>query len=495
MPAALVPEERSLARRLIDSGQWDSEMAKASAAERQALAFDLDFIGRPQQIATVRTNARRTWVFCGRAWGKTWCFSHFVRHQIYERGVPRGAIVGQTARDVRQVLVHGPAGLMNALHPSERPVPKLHEQLLKFPPGKNCPHGAEVVILYGDTITQSRGGEVGFMAIDEFAKYQYPTELLQTAAPMLRGERPDGTTNQMLVTTTPRPLESIIKARARAESGDPTIRLVYGGSRENCDLPPGALDEMIREVGYGTRLYQQEIEGKILDDIPGALWSPDMIERCRFPAPMARNEAGRMVIDWDAVLADMSRIVIAVDPAGVESHGDSGDEIGLMAVGKHRPTGCAMVMWDMSCRVAPSVWADRIVQSHDRFNADACVVETNFGKGVVKQLIQSAAGRGENRIKIIGVHARKKKELRAEPVANAYAAGRVLHLTPQYDPENPIGSYNLAQVEDQMGQISVEEGWCGSGSPDRLDALVYGVTEILQLDGKRRTGGPIARNR
>ena len=193
-------------------------------------------------------------------------------------------------------------------------------------------------------------------------------------------------------------------------------------------------------------------------------------------------------MDWDAALASLSRICVAVDPAEGTSKGGDGDEIGIMVVGLHAETGNALVVRDFSVKIPIEQWTRRVVETFDWARCDICVTEANGAMGV-KQLIESHAG-GKHKINIKKVHAHHGKRLRAEPVSNAMAAGRVMLLNAPFNPNAPHAAQPLARLESQLGEIT-HEGFMGDGSPDRLDAMVYGVIEILGLETDRKFAGAV----
>jgi predicted phage terminase large subunit-like protein len=196
----------------------------------------------------------------------------------------------------------------------------------------------------------------------------------------------------------------------------------------------------------GTRLGRQELLGEILTDVPGALWSRDLIEACR-----VRNVAG----------VDLVRVVVGVDPSG--GHTDAHDAQGIVVVGLG-DDGHGYVLEDASCRLSPDGWGRRVVRAYDEFGADRVVVEANFGGEMARHVVETAAAAMGTWVPVELVTASRGKMVRAEPVSALYEQGRMHH----------VGS--LPDLEDEL------TGWvpgAGDRSPDRLDALVWAATALV----------------
>jgi phage terminase large subunit-like protein len=253
-----------------------------------------------------------------------------------------------------------------------------------------------------------------------------------------------------VVTTTPSRnpfLQSLI-----AMSGTVVTRATTADNRMH--LARGFVDEVTARYG-GTGLGRAELDGEFVNDVDGALWTRAMLEAARARPPIAAD-----------------RIVVAVDPP--VSAGRGADECGIVVAGvamKDRPQDWrAEVIADTSVAgLSPQQWAERVVAVYHAHGADRVVVEVNQGGAMVATMIQTV----DPTVPIRSVHATRGKGLRAEPVAALYEQGRVGHR----------GMFRA--LEDQMALMTVG-GFQGSGSPDRLDALVWAITELM-LDRGART--------
>lgn len=161
----------------------------------------------------------------------------------------------------------------------------------------------------------------------------------------------------------------------------------------------------------------------------------------------------------------MQRIVVAVDPSGVSGAEGSGDEIGIIVAGKG-VDGNAYVLADRSCKLSPEGWGRRAVEAYHEFSADRIVAERNFGGAMVEAVIRTA----DPLAAVTLVTASRGKAVRAEPVAALYEQGRVFH------------SAAFIELEDQMMAMT-STGYLGEGSPDRLDALVWALTDLMLGEG------------
>ena len=408
--------------------------------------------------------------------------------QIYELGCMRVAIVGETATEIKLTMIDGPSGFMALLPPEQRPLYYPQTRELKFP------NGAHATLLYGDKPRQSRGGGVEAVWIDEIAKYLKPTELMQTLTPMVREPRADGKPTPVFMTTTPQPIPLIKNYDRREREGDTSVKIIRGTSHENLrNLAPNTIREMEQELGVGSRLWRQEVLGEILPEAEGALWKPEMI--LPYYAPLLFNDLdgpqrdaqGNPIVDKDALMAEMARAVVIVDPSGARDKECTNDEIGIMIIGKLRSNGHAVVIRDNSLVESPEQWGALIADNFHRYACDCVVGEINFGGDMVRATIHAQ----DRRIPFREVRASRGKSVRAEPVASLYHAKRVYHLRVP----GMVGPQNLQQAEDQMF-LFTPEGFMGEGSPDRADAIIWGLTFLYDLDkDKIKRAGGIARRR
>jgi phage terminase large subunit-like protein len=379
----------------------------------------------------------------GRGFGKTRMGAEWIRELAHRFPGCRIALVAETAADARDVMIKGDSGLLSV-------DPTLTED--DWSPTNRClswPNGSKAYTYNGTTPDQLRGPQHHFAWVDELAKFEYMQDAWDQVQFGLRlGRHP-----QCLVTTTPRPLPLIKKLRA-----DPDTVVTMGATLDNsANLAKNTIKQLYDRYG-NTRLGRQELEGEILDDIPGALWKREDIDGSRL------KESPE----------DLDRVIVAVDPAASSQEGS--DENGIVVVGLGRDKdGYARgyVLEDASLRGSPEEWAKQAVRMYRKWSADKIVAEKNNGGDMVLSVLKAA----DRSVPVKLVHASRGKVVRAEPISALYEQGRVHH----------IGRHDL--LEDQMCLFSVDNIRNSStGSPDRVDALVWGLTEIFdKIAGRRRT--------
>ena len=376
----------------------------------------------------------RAWLIrAGRGFGKTRAGAEWV--SAHARATPKAriALVGATIEDVRQVMVEGPSGLIAVARADEKISWRATAGEIDFA------SGARGFVYSAEAPERLRGPEHDLAWCDEVAKWRgRPGEEAwdNLMLGLRMGDRP-----RALVTTTPR--SNALMNRIMALPGLVETR---GRTRDNPHLPASFVAAMQADYG-GTRLGRQELDGEIIDDVVGALWRRSMIEACRVRA-----------------LPGLRRVVVAVDPPA----GIGGDDCGIVAVGLG-DDGIGYVIEDASVGgVGPEGWARAVAACVARHHADRVVAEANNGGAMVRSVLIAA----DARMPIKLVHASRGKVARAEPVAALYEAGRVRHL----------GAFPA--LEDELCGLVAGGGYEGPGrSPDRADALVWGLTELML--GKR----------
>lgn len=386
----------------------------------------------------------RSWVILGgRGAGKTRAGAEWVRSRV-EGAMPldageakRVALIGETFDQVRDVMVFGDSGIMACSPPDRRPDWQATRRRLVWP------NGAIAECHSASSPEGLRGPQFDAAWVDELAKWHKAQEAWDMLQFGLRlGERP-----QQVITTTPRNvsvLKQILEASSTVTTSAPTeANAAY--------LAENFLEEVRARYG-GTRLGRQELDGELLEDVEGALWSSSMLEGLRV-----------------AELPQFDRIVVAVDPA--VTSGKSADACGIMVAGVNYDPDPrkwrATVLEDGTLRGAsPQTWAQHVVALATKWNADRVVAEVNQGGDLVEEML-----RQENAmVPYKALHASRSKSVRAEPVAALYEQGRVQHYG------------DLSELEDEMCQFT-PRGFQGKRSPDRVDALVWAVTELMISGG------------
>jgi phage terminase large subunit-like protein len=394
--------------------------------EADDLLYDWAFWARPSQTAP--PGDWRTWlILAGRGFGKTRTGAEWVRGEVEANRRGRIALIGATAADVRDVMVEGESGILAVSRPSFRPVYEPSKRRVTWP------NGAIATTYSADEPDRLRGPQHDGGWADELAAWRRPEAWDMFLFGLRLGSDP-----RSVVTTTPRPTK-IVKELLAAPTTHPTRGATYD-NLEN--LAPAFAEQIIRKY-EGTRLGRQELYAEVLTDTPGALWTYVMLEDRR-PAP------------------DLARVVVAIDPA-VTSNEDS-DETGIVVAGLGID-GRGYVLADRSCRLSPDGWAQRAVAAFDDHHGDLIVAEVNNGGDLVEQTIRTV----RRAISYRTVHASRGKAVRAQPVAALYEQGRVSHV--EVFPE----------LEEQLTSWTPESGT----SPDRLDALVWALTELLVKDGRQ----------
>jgi phage terminase large subunit-like protein len=392
------------------------------------ILHDWRYWARSDQLPPEENDWRSWLILGGRGSGKTRSGAEWVRAlALGQWGVRahRIAIVAPTYSEARLVMIEGQSGLLSVHSDDERPLFEPSKRVLTWP------NGCVAHIFSADQPDSLRGPQFDAAWCDELAKWKHADaawNMLQFALRL--GENPVA-----VITTTPRPIP--ILRRLLKDAGTVTTHSTTFDNRKN--LAPPFLAEVLQRYG-GTRLGRQELNGELIDDDPNALFKRELIESKRV-----------------ANHPKLTRIVVAVDPPA--GFGKNSNACGIVCVGIDA-NGHGYVLEDATVQgLRPAKWAAHVSALYEAKNADRVVAEINQGGAMVEQVLREV---NEN-ISFRAVHATRGKKARAEPVAALYEQGRISH----------VGSFPA--LEDEMCSVIGE----GSGSPDRLDALVWAVSDLM----------------
>lgn len=373
-----------------------------------------------------------TWLFLGgRGCGKTRTGAEWVRN-LAAREISPIALVGETMSEALAVMVRGESGLFRICKDEERPKLRGHQLI--------WPNGVEATLMSASDPDRFRGPQFAAAWCDEVAKWpdaEAAWDMLQFGLRL--GDKP-----RQLATTTPRPTALLKRLIA-----DPRTVMSRMRTEDNqAHLAPDFMNEVVGRY-RGSVLGRQELDGELIEDLPGALWQRGMFRRF---------EGG-----------EVGRIVVAVDPPVTGTA--RSDACGIVVAG--RKGEGVVVLEDCSLRpAAPLAWARRAVAAFRAHEADAIVVEVNQGGDLVRSVIEQV----DATVPVREVRASRGKWLRAEPVAALYGRGLVSH------------THGLTALEDEMCAFGAD-GKADGHSPDRVDALVWAVTELLLNEMRPRIRG------
>lgn len=422
----------------ISLGVLDAFLGTLGADELKRLHYDFELWARDDQLPPGVTGSGAPWttwlMLGGRGAGKTRAGAEWVRALVRNSGrasdAPplRIALVGESLADARAVMVEGVSGLLSVHPPDARPLYEPSKRQLIWA------NGAIAQLFSAEDPDSLRGPQFAAAWCDELGKWRRPDETWDMLQFGLRlGEAP-----RQVVTTTPRPTRLI-----KALIADPQTAVTRVSTAANAaNLAPGFLDAIVGRY-RGTRLGRQELDAELLEDRADALWPRNVIERARLVAA-----------------PELRRVVIAVDPPA--SSGPHADACGIIAAGLGADAR-AYVLADWTReRVSPLAWARICVAAYRKFEADRIVVEVNQGGELVETVIRQI----DPAVPVRAVRATRGKWLRAEPVAALYEQGRVAH----------VGAF--PELEDEMSDFG-PDGLTGGASPDRVDALVWALTDLM----------------
>jgi phage terminase large subunit-like protein len=388
----------------------------------------------------------------GRGVGKTRTGTEWVRSLVENAKEPLHiGLIGQTVADVSKVMIRGiKSGLLDISPIWFKPtyVPSKREII--------WPNGCKATTYSGDTPDQLRGPQHHYIWMDEPAKFMYLEDVFDNANMGLRL----GKTPKMLITGTPKPIEMLRKYKKKAnikrdfyyESKDGDVVMVFSSTYENESNLPEAFIRDMKDKYEGTRHGRQEIGGEILEDIEGALWNSQMIERNRIKTEDC---------------PELAYVAVGVDPYGGAADG----ECGIVVVGKDKLRGSKdepeiyYITHDFSGQYTPRGWGKKTVYAYNVVDANAVFVETNYGGDMAIDNIHNI----DRNILVKKVVASRGKNIRAEPLAGLTEQNRLKF----------VGSFPI--LEDQMCTFQPHEP--KQKSPDRLDAMVIAGQACMNRKG------------
>lgn len=418
--------------------------------EADELLHTWELWARPNQLEPDRVLPNgelwTTWlILAGRGFGKTRCGAETIIKWARDGTCKHIALIAQDSADARDVMVEGESGII-ACSP--------RDFMPKYEPSKRrltWPNGARATLFSAEDFDSLRGPQFDGAWCDELCKWRYAQEAWDNLQFGLRlGEHP-----RQIVTTTPRPMKLLKDIILRSDT-----YITKGSTMENlANLAPPFRKAVIDKY-EGTRIGRQELNAELLDDTPGALWNRTMLEELRI-VPVDPSTPIR--------LPHFVRVIVSVDPQ--KELGEAAAETGIMVVGK-TAEGHGYLLEDVSINGTPEEWGRAAVQAFDDWAADNLVYEANQGGEMVAAVLRGAAKsmkddklRSADFIPLKAVHATRGKYVRAEPVSQLYEQGKVHH----------VGFF--PELEDQLTEYT-PDGNMGY-SPDRMDALVWGLTELM----------------
>lgn len=411
-------------------------LASLSDDETLALSFDWETWARPNQLAP--PGDWYLWIIlAGRGFGKTRTGAEWVIQQARDFPGTRGALVAETPAEARDVQVEGESGILACSPPWFYP---------DYEPSKRrvtWPNGTIATVYSAFDFEKLRGPQHHWFWGDELAKWTHAQEAWDQIAfglrlpPHARG----------CITTTPRPiplLKDLLKRK--------TAVITRGTTYENLhNLAANVRDELLLKY-EGTRLGRQELNAELLEDLEGALWSHDMLDRLRVGA-----------------MPPLGRVVVGVDPSGGSEGKNDEQGICVAALEQNidddtRPPR-AVLLDDRSCKLKPDGWGRRAVQAAIDHNADCIVAEINYGGAMVEHVVQTAAAAMGVTVRVKVVTASRAKHVRAEPISALYDQQRVRHAR------------CFPELEDELC-LFTPNGYQGTTSPNHADAAIWALTEL-----------------
>lgn len=411
-------------------------MSGLTERQYQELMYDWKFWGRKEQQLPPGL-----WFILahisGRGAGKTRTGAETVRIWAGDKNDPpiRIAIVAESAADARDIMIEGESGILGVSPPWNMPIYEPSKRRITWP------NGSVGIVFSGDKPAQLRGPQFHKAWVDEIAKFQYPEDSWDNLEFGLRlGDNP-----QVIVTTTPRPIK-LIKNFVR----DPQAIIVTTSTYANyANLAKTFIQRVVKKY-EGTRVGRQELHAEILQEVAGSLWTMEMIEN------------NRLKLSEAPTLDSYERIVIGVDPA--MSHEDDSNETGLVVCAARGKEGekTGYVIEDASGQYTTGGWVKQVKHLFHKYHASRIVAENNQGGELVKTVMHNA----DDTLPVRLVFAIEGKGGRAEPISLLMEQNKIKH----------IGQF--VEMEDQM-VITTPEGYLGTGSPDRMDAMVHAMRDLM----------------
>ena len=460
---------------LLDEEDQADILDSMTPEELEALNYDWEFWARPNQLIPEEPYFNITLASAGRGFGKTRMGAEFIKQRVQDHPGCRVLLLARTTQDARDTVVFGDSGIMSVYPEDQKP------QVNKSTGEIIWPNGSIGVWRSAESPDSLRGTQFHYGWCDELAAYS-PWVGVDglTAWDNMRIAGRLGQKPEILITTTPKRTQ--IMRDLMDEARDPnknTIRLVTGKTSENTALSQSYQDTIYGNFA-GTSIAKQELEGEMLDETPeGAIWHEEEINDHRVVIPPGTDA-------FDNYVKKIPLKLIAVDPSVSDK---SNDLCGIVVVGatKHRDLyrRHGFVIEDASVQASSDKWVKIVTELAIKYNAPV-LIESNQGGDVFEKMIKT-----ENKsVHVIPVKATKSKAVRAEGAALPYQQGRVHHLN--------------VHTELELQQTTWEPD-ITKESPDRVDALVHGITALMittpkglvsgTMRGRRPTGKiPIRRS-
>lgn len=411
-----------------------------TTTQQKNLSRNWSFRARPEQRPPERPAGRPPWAYwlylAGRGAGKTRTGAEWVRHKVMY-GAKHGGLISPTTQDIRKVMIEGPAGILACASEDDVDIYGHTVGIPEYAPSLGhrltWRNGATAHCFSAEEPDRLRGPQHDFVWADEMAAWHYVQDTWDMVIFGLRL----GLNPQVMISTTPRPiplLRELMRSKHTIVTKSSTL-----ANKDN--LSELAVQRMIDRY-QGTRIGRQELNAELLEEMEGALWNRETIEACSIGT---------------RVIPDFKRVVVAIDPAITEN--PTSNLTGIIAAGLGVDNH-GYVLDDKSGRYSPDGWARVAIKLFDDLKADRIVAEGNQGGDMVRHTIETV----RKNVPISIVHASRSKQARAEPVAALYEQFRVFHAKP------------FPEMEDQM---CTWEPLGGDPSPDRLDAMVWALTNLM----------------